>query len=227
MKIQRREEQDLFPLQDWNPVLLLKCAIAVLSSTRLDEISKWKSILLDLCRVTAHVHETFFLTKPEQFTDFLFFTFPVPPSPGRKEIFVKSERLVNKELNQRQAHWFVEICQSLSGWLHICLRNNSYLYSARAAGQALAVWRRSASVRGFLVGIPNDSPASHWEGGEKSCLLCGWGTELWSFSFSLDLAWGLGSQSWSQQALCSHPHTHTHTHTHPFAGLWGRLVSRL
>lgn len=72
MKIQMKEEQDLFPLQDWNPVLLLKCAIAVLSSTRLDEISKWKSILLDLCRVTAHVHETFFLTKPEQFTDFLF-----------------------------------------------------------------------------------------------------------------------------------------------------------
>lgn len=112
----------------------------------------------------------FFLPKPEQFTDFPFFSFPVPPSPGQKETFVKSELLVNKELKRRQAHWFVEICQSLSGWLHICLRNNSYLYSARAAGQAPAVWRRSASLRGFAVGIPNDSPTSLWEGGEKSCL---------------------------------------------------------
>lgn len=161
-----------------------------------------------------------FLNKARTIYWFSFFlTLPVPPSPGQKEIFVKSERLVNKELNRRQAHWFVEICQSLSGWLHICLRNNSYLYSARAAGQALAVWRRSASVRGFLVGIPNDSPTSHWEGGEKPCLLCWWGTELWSFSFSLDLAWGLGSQSWSQQALFSHTHTHPHTHTQPLAGL--------
>lgn len=39
MKIKRKAEQDLFPLQGWNPVLLLNNAIAVLSSTRLDEIS--------------------------------------------------------------------------------------------------------------------------------------------------------------------------------------------
>lgn len=38
MKIQRKVEQDLFPVQGWNTLLLLKSAIAVLSSTRLDEI---------------------------------------------------------------------------------------------------------------------------------------------------------------------------------------------
>lgn len=151
--------------------------------------------------------ETFFLTKPEQLTDifFLFFFSLAPPSPGQKEFFVKSKALVNKELNWRQAHWFVEICQSLSGWLHICLRNNSYLYSARTAGQALALWRRSASVGGFLVGIPTDSPTALTGGRRaKSRLLCWWGTELWLFSFSPDLAWGLGSRSWSRRAGFSH-----------------------
>lgn len=155
---------------------------------------------------------------------YVFFAFSAPPSPEQKKTLVKSKALVNKELKWRQAHWFVEICQSLSGWLHICLRNNSYLYSAQAAGQALAIRRRSASARGLLVGIPTDSPASLWGagGGTKPCLLCWWGTELWSFSSSLGLAWGLGSQSRSQWALSSH--THAHTRTHPFAG---RFVSRL
>lgn len=44
--------------------------------------------------------ETFFLTKPEQFTDLSSPPpFPAPPSPEQKEIFVKSKALVNKELN--------------------------------------------------------------------------------------------------------------------------------
>lgn len=113
------------------------------------------------------------ISSPPLSLSHLFFFFPSPfsslplPSPRRKEIFVeKSEALANKGLNWRQAHWFVEICQRLSGWLHICLRNNSYLYSARTAGQALAIWRSSASLRGFLVGIPNDSPTTHWGEGE-------------------------------------------------------------
>lgn len=47
----------LTELESWNPVLLLKCAIAVLSNARLDEISKLESILLNLHRITAYVHE--------------------------------------------------------------------------------------------------------------------------------------------------------------------------
>lgn len=166
MRIQRKAEWELFILQNCNPVLLLKCAIAVLSNTRLDDISKLKTILLNLCSIPAYLCETWniFLNKTRTIYQFyfLFPASPALPSPEQKEIFVKSKALVNKELNWRQAHWFVEICQSLSGWLHICLRNNSYLYSVWTAGQALAIWRRSASLRGFLVGIPNDSPTSHW-----------------------------------------------------------------
>lgn len=163
--------------------------------------------------------ETFFLAKPEQFTDFFFFFFSssAPPSPWRKKIYVKSKVLADKELNWKQAHWFVEICQSLSGWLHICLRNNSYLYSARTVGQALAIWRRSASLRGFSVGIPNDSLTSHWEGGG-----------ILSTPLMRDRALIIFIQPWlglrfrfpllkSAGSLLTH--ARTHTHTHPFAGL--------
>lgn len=57
MRIQKAAEQELFTLQSWNPVWLLKCTIAVLPNSRLDQISKLKSMLLNLCRISSHVHE--------------------------------------------------------------------------------------------------------------------------------------------------------------------------
>lgn len=145
---------------------------------------------------------------------YVFFAFSAPPSPEQKKTLVKSKALVNKELKWRQAHWFVEICQSLSGWLHICLRNNSYLYSAQAAGQALAIRRRSASARGLLVGIPTDSPASLWGAGG--------GDKTLSALLMRDRALIIFIQPWlglrfrfpvpkSVGSLLAHTRTHSHT----------------